>query len=234
MGFVDIHSHVLFGLDDGARNIDEAIAMLEMAVAHGTTDLICTPHYKLFLKENTPRITQRKFQELKQAAKHLPINLYLGHEMRFNTASVAAIKKQNFNTLNNSQYLLIDFPFTNNHINPLGTVKELIDLHPHFIIGHPERHTDIRSVKLIEQIKDLGILIQVNVGSILGLHGHHSQLFAFELLDHNLVDFVASDGHNTSTRPPVLSEGYEIIKEHYGIHRAQLLFEDNARQLLLR
>lgn len=233
VGFVDIHTHLMFGVDDGSRDIKMTLKMLEVAILDGTTDLFLTPHYRLYLSSNTPQITRPLFNDIKERAAHLPINLYLGNEMRVDSKSLSAIKEKNFNTLNDSDYLLIDYPFSLFVGDPVEKILKVASIHPHIIVAHPERHSYTRSLSVIEDIKNKGILIQVNAGSILGSHGSESEYFAHELLENKLVDFVASDGHNLTSRPPLLSDAYNIVLNQYGQEVADDLFKNNAKKLLI-
>ena len=146
MGFIDIHTHILYGVDDGAQNLKMSLKMLELAIERGTTDIFLTPHFSLFVRQNTPQITLPIFKEISEAAASLPINLYLGNEMRIDSKSMKAIKNNDFNTLNNTEYLLIDFPFSLFVGYPLTKLLKIKELHDKIILAHPERHSYTRSL----------------------------------------------------------------------------------------
>lgn len=232
MGFIDIHTHILYGVDDGSQSLKMSLQMLELAIERGTTDIFLTPHFNLFVRQNTPELTKPIFKEISDAAASLPINLYLGNEMRVDSKSMKAIKNNDFNTLNNTEYLLIDFPFSLFVGDPLTKLLKIKELHDKIILAHPERHSYTRSLSLMKQFKEAGILLQVNATSLSGEHGTESEDFAHEIIRERLVDFVASDAHNLTNRPPSLQGAYQIVKNQHGEEIADNLFKKNASQLI--
>lgn len=232
MKFIDIHTHTLYGLDDGSTSLRETLSMLEMAIEYGTTDLICTPHYTYF-RDNTPDKTIPLFENLKKEASHLDITLHLGNEMRFTKPTYDAFQSGDFNTLAGSDYTLIDFPFSKPLESPVELLKAFQVYNQQLIIAHPERHDYIRDKNLLKTIKQQDVKFQVNTTSILGLHGRDAQEFAFWLLDNRLVDFIASDTHNTSNRPPNLRQTYDFLSDRLDQEYLQQLFYENAKKLII-
>lgn len=224
---IDIHSHVLPGLDDGARTLDESLEMLRLAAASGTTDIVATPHANPDFVFDTERVNEL-FLELSERSSTF-ISLHLGCDFHLSYSNlVEALDRPDKYTINQGKYLMVELP----DLVAFGSVREAlsqlirIGLTP--IITHPERNMSLqrKQDELLRWIKE-GCLLQVTAQSFLGRFGPIAKNSAEKLMAAELVHFVASDAHDCLDRPPDLSTAYSYISSRYGAERAELVFTAN-------
>ncbi len=191
----DIHSHILWGIDDGARTLDESIKILDDLYKKGVTDIILTPHYIKGTKYNIGnRDKFNLFVELKK--KYNKINLYLGNEVYVDEDIVDLLKNGEVATLNNSAYLLMELPM-NSEIKDLDSI--IYDLMRNGIIpiiAHPERYLYVqKDITYLDKFIDMGVLFQGNYESLFGKYGKNSEKTLKKLLKKNYISFLGSDIH---------------------------------------
>lgn len=191
----DIHSHILCGIDDGARTIDESINILEMLYKKGVTDIILTPHY---IKGTKYNIANREkfdlFIELKR--RYNKINLYLGNEVYIDSDLVELLKKGEVATLNNSKYLLIELPMSSEIKDLDSIIYDLMKNGIVPIIAHPERYSYIqKDITYLDKFMDMGVLLQGNYESLFGKFGKNSEKTLKKLLKKKYISFLGSDIH---------------------------------------
>ncbi len=194
---IDIHSHTLFGIDDGARDIDESIRMVHAAAKEGIKVIIATPHFHEHIL--TPEKTYENFMTLSEKTKDTGVDLKLGFEIALNPLLKDAINLINNHSLNETQYILVEFPYFtfSQHSYKLLDLLQKNGFKP--IIAHPERNgRGLRNRKIINEIKESGSLIQVNVGSIVGAYGKSARSTAKYIIKRKIADFAASDAHRES------------------------------------
>ena len=199
MASIDIHSHILYGIDDGSKSIEESINIIKEHIKMGFTDIMVTPHYIENSKYETNNIDKENIlKTLKQELKkqNININLYLGNEVFVNNNLEELLKKKEIATINNSKYLLIEFPMNekpkdiNNIIYELK-IKGIIP-----IIAHPERYDYVKkNPNLVLEWIEEGALLQSNYGSIIGVYGSGPQKTIKKLLKKDLIEFLATDIH---------------------------------------
>jgi protein-tyrosine phosphatase len=226
---IDIHCHLLPGLDDGARTIEESVAMLDIAVASGVTDVVATPHANsefAFCAESI----RTKMAQLREHAKNR-IRIHPGCDFHLSYDNVEdALRYPTKYTINNGCYLLVEFSdagILHNSRNIFRTLRN-VGIIP--IVTHPERHAVLRK-KLpdLESWIEDGCLLQVTAQSFLGAFGRSAQQCADTLLKRNMIHFVASDAHDTKRRPPRLNETYSYVCRKADRECADRLFIDNPR-----
>ena len=213
---IDIHSHVLFGLDDGARTIEDSLAMVRMAAEHGTTDLVATPHANLQFKFDTQRIADRMAQ-LREAAGGA-LRLYTGCDFHLSFDNIQdSIDHPRKYTINQQRYLLVEFSELLIFKNTEYIFARLRYAGMTPIITHPERNGLLRQrLENIARWVDQGARVQVTAQSLKGTFGRKAQDFSRELLDRRLVHVIASDGHDCERRPPVMDEARAWLEKKYG------------------
>lgn len=195
---IDIHSHIIFGVDDGAKNENEALLILKQASRAGFTDIICTPHYRQIYKSDQKTLVE-KISILKGNVKN--VNLYLGREVFISEDIIDLLKQGKICTLANSRYLLIELPFRGKiiNINVFSALLKENGIVP--ILAHPERYDFVKKepIETIRQFIKNGWLIQCNYGSLIGQYGFDSMMIIRKLLKEDLVHFLASDIHHSRT-----------------------------------
>lgn len=226
----DLHTHILPGLDDGARDLYDTLAMADLAVRSGTTDLIATPHCNLpYLYENYYNgAYQAAFEAAARAIEEegIPLRLWPGMEVYCTADLPGLIEEGLVVPLNGSRYLLMEFDFGEDPAfaaRMLGEVQAL-GLTP--VVAHPERYEFVQqSPAVAARWQAAGCLLQVNKGSLLGRFGPEAQTTAWQLLRQRAVAAVASDAHRPDRRTPWLVEAYEAVAEQLGQGAARFLFE---------
>ncbi len=224
---IDIHSHVLPGLDDGAGTLEEGFEMVKVAAAAGSTDLVATPHSNAQFQFDEDRV-EEAFRNLSALSAGM-INLYRGCDCHLTLRNLqdALVRPARY-TINGSRYLLVELP---NFMGPpviWEQLKALIHARVCPIITHPERNLSLQwNVKGLKQWVQGGCLVQVTAQSFLGRFGPAAQGAAESLMDDGLVHFVASDAHDCVDRRPDLSQAHEHVSSRWGRARAQRLFIDN-------
>jgi protein-tyrosine phosphatase len=226
---IDIHHHLLFGLDDGSPDLETSVAMVEAAAKDGITHIVCTPHANSrFLFD--PDLNREHLEKLR-ARIDSKVTLGLGCDFRLSEENVEdALKNTTKYTINQKQYLLIEFDALLIPQSATGTLHHLSRSGQRPIITHPERNSAIQ--RHPERMKDWlreGALVQVTASSLTGRFGRTAQSFAEQFLERNWVHFLATDAHNMESRPPKLSEAYGIVAERYGTETAERLCVTNPR-----
>lgn len=232
MSLVDIHSHVLYGMDDGARTLEDSLAMLRMAQEHGTTAIVATPHANLEYRYD-PDLISRRMEEVSEALAG-SIQIVRGCDFHLSFENIQdAIANPRKYTINGGPYLLVEFSdlliFKNTHeiferLQEAGMIP---------IITHPERNGLLRQrVEEIAAWVEAGALNQITGQSFLGGFGRRAEEFSRLLLERGLVHFVASDAHDCKHRPPRLDQCYAWLEKHYGESAAEVLCRKNPQAVV--
>ncbi len=222
---VDIHCHILPGIDDGAKTIEDSIAMAKAAVEEGITHILCTPHYNngVFMNEKEAIISHVANLQKVLDRKKIPLTLFEGQEVRlsYDLLKRIAQKKILFTDLDDT-YILIEFPSLE---VPLYANRVLFDLCASGytpIIVHPERNTQIvKNPNLMIPFIEMGCLAQVTCGSYMGQFGKEIQKTAKLMIEHNFVHMLASDAHNLKHRRFFTKEAYEKLDKEFGKEKIQ-------------
>jgi len=230
---VDIHSHILPGLDDGPKTLEDAVAMVKIAAESGTTDIVATPHANARFTFDSERI-DRKIAELQGASGPVP-RIHPGCDFHLTFENIQdALAHPSKYTINHKSYLLVEFsdsfiPQTSLDIFSRFQAAGIVP-----VITHPERNAllQVRIDQLATWVEN-GALVQVTAQSFLGRFGRTAKHVAIELFDRNLVHFVASDAHDTKHRPPILNDAYAYVAKRWGEKRAESVFVTAPRAAIL-
>lgn len=234
-GLVDIHCHILPGVDDGAHDLKVSLELLRMAYADGTGAMILTPHYRGNYRKNTPEILRQRFETLIDAAqKELPgMELYLGSETAWERDLGEKIAEGRVLTMSGSPFVLLEFEFGCMRSHVTDGVMDVVSCGYTPIIAHAERYGIFRRDKtLADEVLSMGALIQLNADSVLGRRGFGLKRCCHRLLKQGKAHFIASDAHDDRNRPPLLRECFSYVSKRYGEDYAWILLRDNARSLL--
>lgn len=234
---IDLHSHLLPGIDDGAPDLATALELAKIAVNDGITHMVCTPHIHPGRYDNTIESIQQALAQLQQGLVEQQINLVINAaaEVRFGVEIMSAVKQQSIPFLGEWQgkpVLLLEFPHGE---VPFGAEHLTAWLLQHGIkplIAHPERNKGLlRAPEKLKPFLEQGCLLQVTAGAVAGRFGQAAQELAHKLLKENRVTILASDAHNIDHRPPILSEGRDAAAAIIGEAAAQRLVVDNPWQI---
>lgn len=234
-GHADLHTHILPGVDDGARELEQAMVLVRMAYADGTRHLFLTPHYRGKYRRNGPQRLRAGFAALQQlVSQQMPdMNLYLGNEIHWEADAPDQLDAGQVLSLHDSGYCLLEFHSAALRSQVLTGVAEMVRYGYTPIIAHAERYEVFRRDRtLTEEVLAMGALIQLNADSILGGNGWGVKRFCHSLLKKHQVHFVASDAHDAADRPPLLSACIKAVAKKYGQEYTRRLFLDNARAVI--
>jgi protein-tyrosine phosphatase len=224
---VDLHCHILSGMDDGARSFEESLAMAEMAIADGITHVVATPHASPEFRFDYPNV-KRTAQQLQKAVGDR-LKLATGSDFHLSPENIAALKKgPSPYCIHQRDFLLVEF---NEFAIPPAMDQTLYEiqlagLRP--VVTHPERNGILRAQpeRLEKWIRN-GCYGQVTGGSLTGAFGSNVLAISMEWVARGLVHFIASDAHNTTTRPHQLRAAYEVVQKEFGREKAEALFVEN-------
>nr|WP_312579434.1 CpsB/CapC family capsule biosynthesis tyrosine phosphatase [Sedimentibacter sp.] len=234
---IDIHNHMLFGVDDGAKTVDDSIALIKDAINKGASHIIFTPHYKLKDKsiELNMETVSQNFDILKKIVydEKLDVELYLGNEIYFRSNFYELFEIGEFNTLAGSKYILIEFSVidTPKNIPEMCYESRIRGYIP--IIAHVERYESLYNDNpLLNEILNEGVHLQVNASTIINMESKRSYKFANYLLKNELISFVASDVHDLDARGFYLDIAYNRVKKLCGNNYADKIFYINQKKIL--
>jgi protein-tyrosine phosphatase len=229
---IDIHCHILFGLDDGARTLDESVRMIEIAAACGTTDIVATPHANSEFPFR-PDLAITKLAVLRERAGDR-MRIHPGSDFHLSYENIDdALKHPTKYTINHKCYLLVEFSELAILHNSRDILGRLLSAGIIPIVTHPERNELLRRrFDKLECWVQEGCMIQVTAHSFLGAFGRRAKQFADMLLRRNLIHFVASDAHGAKQRPPRLDEAYSYVCRKAGLERADRLFREHPQRAI--
>lgn len=231
MNMVDLHHHLIFGVDDGAPDLPASVAMVQMAADDGVTHLVATPHANEQYPFNRAahNVRLEAIREALPASTAARIQLGLGSDFHLdydNVADINNISKQY--SINNGPYLLIELSDTGipGRIDEVLYNMRVVGLIP--ILTHPERNSTLqRSRSRLREWMKADMLVQVTANSLTGHFGKLAERVAWELMDNRWVHFVSSDAHDLTRRTPRLSAAYEVVRKRMGEETAERLFLTN-------
>lgn len=224
---VDLHCHILPGLDDGPSTMDESLAMAEAAIADGITRVVATPHASeryLFKFSHV-----RQLRDELQAKVGGRLEIATGCDFHLNPENLSALRKDAWQyCVNQRDYLLLEFNEISIPPAMDQTLHEIQLLGVRPIITHPERNSILRARP--ERLKNWvrrGCFGQVTGGSLTGVFGSAAQKTSLDWIREGLIHFVASDAHNTRGRPLRLQPAYDVVVDQFGQEKARALFLEN-------
>ena len=235
---IDIHSHIIPGIDDGSRNMEMTLEMLRNAEKDGTKEIIATPHYLLEYGESTINDIKILVEEINSIVNKEGINIkiYSGQEVYFTENIIENYIKGNIGTLNDSRYMLIEFPTQKFDKNIFDILYELQIRDIVIVIAHPERYKPfIQKPALINDFIGEGYLFQMNAGSLEGKFGEKAKKIANLFLANNIYNFVGSDAHNIKNRNTGLKKAMNLLKEKSMDNEEinQCIFKESSKRLLI-
>lgn len=231
---IDIHSHIIFSVDDGSKSLEQSIQYLKEAKKIGVNKVVCTPHISHDNKEKALKIV-KNFKELKEEAKKYNIDLYLGNEIMIKDNTIDLLKNKKLTTLNNSKYVLVELKRSENRNfdNVVSILTDFVDQGYFPILAHPEFYVNYRNINNYRKLKENGILLQIDSTSLLFTRSSRkTRKFAKKLLHERLVDFVATDSHCTKKRDYLsLKKAYKKVKKMDKKY-ADIIFNENQLEIV--
>ena len=236
--FVDIHTHILPGVDDGSKNAETSLQMARIAVENGTKSLVCTKHTDMTERVSTDdgHLIHYGVQWLRKELQQegIPLEVLPGMEIMASENIRWKIREGLLFGLNQSRYYLVEFPFDAPEDYISYVLDEMLSVQSVVpVIAHPERYFCVQEEpeRIYNWIMN-GCLTQCNRASYEGKFGNREEVTALRLLDANLVTCIASDAHSSHQRTPRLDNGYRQIASRYGEWTADLLLREHPNRMI--
>lgn len=228
---IDLHSHILPGMDDGARDLEESLRMADLAVRSGVTAMVATPHCA---GDRTEEVRESlAYLRAGLRSNRIPLKVYAGMEIFGAPNTAQMLQSGQLLTLAGSRYPLIEFDFESDGEPETQVLQRVIQAGYVPLVAHPERYRYVReNPELINLWKRMGCLFQVNRGSLLGRFGPGARAMALELTGRGFATVVASDAHSASMRTPWMGDIWEQLSRRFSPSAAVWLLRDNPRRIL--
>jgi protein-tyrosine phosphatase len=228
---IDIHCHLLYGVDDGAQTIEESRAMLRVAKEQGVEAIILTPHYRHGMFAYPQEVIAEHYTKLRPYAEQLGIGLALGTEYHVNSEMVEAFESGRCRTLAGSRYVLCEYSPSSEFSYLYTTAQELV-LHGYVpVIAHAERCPCIvADLRGVNRLRELGAWVQLNADAILGMEGLSTKKFCKKMMKADYVDVIASDSHGVDKRACHLGQCRQVLLKKFGEeYTGRLLYRNPAK-----
>lgn len=237
---IDLHSHIIFGVDDGPKTLEESEQLLIEAYHQGVRTIVATSHRRIGMFETLEEKIQLNFRRVQEIVQEIAPDLTIlyGAEVYYSNEMLEKLKIGEIPCINKTSYVLIEFGRSTSFWEIRNALKNLLMLGLTPIVAHIERyHALENNEKYLKEIIAMGCYTQVNSSSILKPRFFHDKHRALKkrakyFLDKDLVHFIASDMHNLTKRPPYMKEAYDIISKKYGEKKAKELFVDNPFRII--
>jgi len=242
MARVDIHAHILPGLDDGPVTVEDSLAMARMAALDGTDTIVATPHYRdMSLEHQTPRMVRDLADTLNaalrsdSAQRDAPsVRIFTGMTNRLDTSLPDLVDTENAITLNRTRFLLVEPPFNRAPAYIEDVIGRLLTQRLVPVMAHPERNVEFqRRPKRLQSLVDEGVVVQIAAGSLTGLNGVAAKRAAEQFIRRGIAHVVASEMHAVKPpRSPILGDAFDVVAELIDERGAIDLIEVNPNMIL--
>lgn len=236
MGFIDIHHHIVYGVDDGPRDMEESLAMLMRAKQEGVSHIIATSHAYPAMYPFPRESYLRHIGALRQACREraLGITLFTGCEIFYSDAAIHQLEERVIPTLAGTRHVLVEFDPLTSWEGIFGAVRKLANRGFRTVIAHCERYEALygRLDGIRELKREFPVYFQINANTVTARLPRKVRRFRDGMFAGGLADFVASDAHNCTSRPVRLTEAFGELSRRYGEDCARALLTDNAAALL--
>lgn len=231
---IDIHSHLLPNVDDGVKSFDESVDIIKNLSYRGVTDIIVTPHYVADTVWTSSRQQNRLlFAKLQQKVQGIPVNLYLGNEIYIDRDIERLVKSFEISPLADSKFLLIELPMSGEFEDYEAILTDLLLKGYRVILAHPERyHTIQKDWRIAEKLHENGVLLQCNLGSILGQYGHKPAKIVKQLAKSDLIFCFGTDIHHPRDYSEISRARRKLMKYYPSEADLDQILDKNPRQIL--
>lgn len=230
---IDIHTHLLFGVDDGPESLEESVSMLQKAASQGVTTIILTPHYRHGMFPYKRDVIIENYKKLLPYGKEEGIALYLGCEYHVNSRIIEAITSKRVFTLANSSYVLTEYEYHTEYDYIEKMSQQLISHGFVPVIAHVERYGCLlKEPQNVEQLRRMGAMIQVNAPAVIGKDDWMRKRFCKKLLEQGWVDMIGSDSHGVKNRPCRLGDCRDYLMKKYDSSYVDKLLHQNPAKIL--
>ena len=232
---IDVHCHILPGVDDGSRNVEESMEMVREAYKAGFTNIISTSHY-IEESYNVPKIKRQELIDMlnsKIEQEGMKIKIYNGAEAYITPNLVELIKAEELPTMNGTKYLLMELPMHNQILNLESIVSKVINQGITLIIAHPERYSYVqKNYKVLNELAEMGVLFQANYGSCIGQYGKEAEKTLKKLLKADRISFFGTDCHRANSVYCQMPEVLKKLEKMIGKEKLEELTTTNPLKLI--
>lgn len=235
MEYFDIHCHILPGVDDGASDMEEALAMLDIAYQEGTRNVILTPHYTKGKNTYTKEELYIRYDELQAQLQehHADMRLYLGNEVLYEDGVVEDMKEGLVVTMNNTKYVLVEFNIRISYNELYQAIRRIIDARFRPIIAHVERYRCLfKHIERIDELVRQEAALQMNISSVYGGLLDENARWCKKLVKEGYISFFGTDAHDLDVRAPYINDYTDWIRKKCGTDELQRMFVDNPKQMI--
>ncbi|MGN0316816.1 MAG: CpsB/CapC family capsule biosynthesis tyrosine phosphatase [Lachnospira sp.] len=234
---VDVHCHIMPGVDDGSVNMAETLKMLKLAKNEGITHMIATPHYKSGHRNASPEKIRELLAEVKVTARQCCINmeLFQGNEILYHEEMCDSLNQGRISRMNGSNYVLVEYMPSDTYQRIRNSLDEIMSEGYQPIVAHIERYNCMSDdIENVMEIRRIGAEIQVNASSIVGDSGKDIKKFVHSLLKEQMVDYVGTDAHHCEgSRTPQMTECCDMLYKKYDEDYVNEILYANAMDRLL-
>lgn len=218
-GFVDLHHHIVYGIDDGPETIEDSIRMLKAAEADGISHIIATSHADPAYFEFDFYAYSRRLGELNDHVQRIGggMTLHSGAEILYSDAVVRALDEKRVPTMANTEFVLMEFEVDSPYLTIYDAIRKLANAGYVPVIAHVERYTNLmKNVQAVWDLKQMfNVRFQVNCSTLIGRHGLRLRRSIKRMLSEGIIDYVATDAHNTTYRRAQMSECFTVLEAEY-------------------
>lgn len=214
--YADIHSHIIPNVDDGSRDMDMTREMLSIAYEEGIRTMYATPHFGSGKERYDRDYLMEQYEKVREEAKNAGeegIEVYLGNEIFYRSDTIEQLKSGNALTINKTKYVLVEFPVEIRYNDLYAALQKLVMAGYRPILAHLERYFCLyKKFDYLYAIKKLGVALQINTDSVLSRFDSNA-IFCRKLIRERYVDFLGSDAHTVSWRPPCMESAVAVISK---------------------
>lgn len=232
---IDFHTHIIPGIDDGAKSVEETFKLMKEAKEAGFTEIISTSHYMEKYYETNEEERKVWISSIQKALEQerIEIQLHIGSEIYLSDNILSLLREHKASTIGNTNYVLFEMPLNAKPLNLYDMIYEMQQFKLIPILAHPERYSFIKTEpELVYDLIEKGVLMQANYASILGGYGHRSQIIVRKLLENNMIHFLGTDVHHQESIYPQVPEAINEIKKIVGEDKLYKLTTLNAKNVL--
>lgn len=211
--YMDIHTHILPGVDDGSESLEESLKMVELAYQEGIRILIATPHYGKWNPGYRKEDALKKYKQLRQQIelRHKDMKIFMGNEIYYAPGVIEDLREGRASTLGGTDYVLVEFSTQEDSQEIENGLRSLVTAGYRPVLAHVERYESLRDLRKIEELEENGVYVQVNARSFLGGRFDKRAAWVIKLFQSDFIHFIASDCHNCDFRGPIMEKAVEKL-----------------------
>lgn len=235
MKILDIHCHVLPGVDDGSKNDGMSMDMIDIAHSQGVSGMILTPHYYLGHTKETGADFKKVFEKLKNQVKekYPDYELYLGNEIYWNNGVIEALKSGKINTMNDTKYVLVEFSPATGYSDIYDAIRAFGQAGYRPVVAHVERYHNLtKHIDRIDEICENGAILQMNADSLTGGMFDSQVKWCRKLMQEGYISMIGTDAHNTDDRGPYVKDAVDWMKKKLSPDALEDILYNNAMKML--